>query len=134
MGELGLQGKFYCEKKRAPNSNPPFHRYPNLVQHLEVVRPDQLWVRDINYIKLRWEFVYLAVLVDVFTRCIRGWDPKRSLSQELTQLTSQKVLVQHTVYMLRASLFSADSLHVWCFLDSLVILRHWCFSFSSAYP
>jgi putative transposase len=53
-------------------------------------------VGDINYIKLRWEFVYLAVLVDVFTRCIWGWDLKRSLSQELTQLTSQKVLVQHT--------------------------------------
>jgi putative transposase len=31
-------------------------------------------VGGINYIKLRWEFIYLAVLVDVFTRCIRGWD------------------------------------------------------------
>jgi transposase InsO family protein len=96
MGELGLQGKVYCKKKRTTNSKHPFHRYPNLVQDLEVVRPDQLWVGDINYIKLRWEFVYLVVLVNVFTRCIWGWDLGRSLNQELTQLTSQQALVQHT--------------------------------------
>ena len=95
MGELGLQGKFYCKKKRTTNSKHPFHRYLSLVQDLEVVRPEHLWVGDIKYIKLRWEFVYLAVLVDVFTRCIWGWDLKRSLSQEVTQVTSQKVLVQH---------------------------------------
>src|ERR671914_1030267 len=53
-------------------------------------------VGDINYIKLRWEFVYLVVLVNVFTRCIRGWDLRRSLSQELTQVTLQKVLLRHT--------------------------------------
>jgi putative transposase len=50
-------------------------------------------VGDINYIKLRREFVYLAVLVDVFTRCSRGWDLGRSLNQVLTQ---QQALIQHT--------------------------------------
>jgi transposase InsO family protein len=53
-------------------------------------------VGDINYIKLRWKFVYLAVLVHVFTRCIRGWGLGRSLSQELTQATLQQALAQHT--------------------------------------
>jgi transposase InsO family protein len=71
IGELGLQGKFYCKKKRTTKSNHPFPHYPNLVQDLEVIHPDQLW-GDINYIKLRWEFVYLVVLVNVLTRCIRG--------------------------------------------------------------
>jgi putative transposase len=51
---------------------------------LEATRPDQIWVADITYIRLRKEFVYLSVIMDVFTRCIRGWHLGRSLEQELT--------------------------------------------------
>ena len=47
-------------------------RYPNLVEGVEVTRPDQVWVADITYVRLREEFVYLAVLMDVFTRRGRG--------------------------------------------------------------
>jgi putative transposase len=94
MGQLGFQGKVYRKKRRTTNSDHPFPRYPNLVQDLEVVRPDQVWVADITYIKLRWEFVYLAVVLDVFTRCIRGWNLGRSLSQELTQVALRKALAQ----------------------------------------
>ena len=43
IGELGLQGKFYCKKNRTTNSNHPFPHYPDLVQDLEVIHPDQLW-------------------------------------------------------------------------------------------
>ena len=39
---------------------------------------------DITYVRLRKEFVYLSVLMDVFTRCIRGWHLGRGLEQELT--------------------------------------------------
>jgi putative transposase len=94
MGQLGFQGKVYRKKRRTTNSDHPFPRYPNLVQDLEVVRPDQVWVADITYIKLRREFVYLAVVLDVFTRCIRGWNLGRSLSQELTQVALRKALAQ----------------------------------------
>src|SRR5512135_2998267 len=59
-------------------------RYPNLVEHLEVNRPDQVWLADITYVRLRKEHTYLAVLMDVFTRSIRGWHLSRSLEQELT--------------------------------------------------
>jgi transposase InsO family protein len=51
---------------------------PNLVEELEVTRPEQVWVADITYIKLRKEFVYLAVIMDVFTRRIRGWHQRVS--------------------------------------------------------
>lgn len=96
MGELGLQGKVYRRKKRTTNSDHPFPRYPNLVQDLAVVRPDQVWVSDITYVRLRREFIYLAVVLDVFTRCIRGWNLGRSLSQELTLVALQEALVLHT--------------------------------------
>jgi transposase InsO family protein len=70
------------------------HRYPNLVEGVEVTRPDQVWVADITYIRLREELVYLAVLMDVFTRRVRGRELGRSLDQGLTLAA----LRRHGVY------------------------------------
>ncbi len=61
-----------------------FPRYPNLVADLEITRPDQVWVSDITYIRLREEFGYLAVIMDVFTRITRGWQLGFGLGVELT--------------------------------------------------
>jgi putative transposase len=63
------------------------------VKDLEITRPDQVWVADITYIRLRREFVYLAVLMDVFTRNIRGWHLGRSLDQTLTLAALERALV-----------------------------------------
>lgn len=84
MRELGLLVK--PKKKRVPttNSRHPYGRYANLVEGLEVDHPDQVWVADITYIRLKEGFVYLAVVMDVFTRGIRGWALSRFLDQGLT--------------------------------------------------
>ena len=84
MKKMGLQAKIKRKKRRTTNSEHGFPRYPNLVLDLEVIRPDQVWVADITYIRLQQEFVYLAVIMDVFTRSIRGWHLGRGLDQELT--------------------------------------------------
>lgn len=84
MGEMGLFGEAPPRHPRTTNSVHGFPRFPNLVESLEVVRPDQVWVSDITYIRLKKEFIYLAVLMDVFSRSIRGWNLGRSLEQELT--------------------------------------------------
>ncbi len=84
------------KKHRTTNSQHSFPRYPNLVQDLEVVRPDQVWVVDITYIRLKTEFVYLAVIMDVYTRCIRGWYLSRNLDQDLTVTALKRALAQHT--------------------------------------
>jgi putative transposase len=84
MHELGIAGEAPRRTPRTTDSNHAYPRFPNLVEGLEVTRPDQVWVADITYIKLRKEFVYLAVIMDVFTRCIGGWHLGRSLEQELT--------------------------------------------------
>src|SRR5207237_129339 len=68
MDELGINGAPPSRGHRTTNSKHAFPRYPNLVQNLEITRPEQVWVADITYIRLRSEFVYLAVLMDVFTR------------------------------------------------------------------
>lgn len=82
--ELGIQGQAPVRRKRTTDSNHAFPRYPNLVEGREVVRPDQVWVADITSSRLRHGFVYLAVIMDVFTRSIRGWHLSRGLDQELT--------------------------------------------------
>ena len=94
LRELGLTQKVRVKRRRTTNSEHPFPRYPNLVQDLEVIRPDQLWVSDITYVRLLQEFVYLAVIMDVFTRRIRGWQLGRSLDQELTLTALKRALAQ----------------------------------------
>lgn len=71
-------------KCRTTNSQHPYPRYPNLVRDLVITRPEEVWVCDITYIRLGHGFVYLAVIMDVFTRAIRGWSLSRSLDTELT--------------------------------------------------
>jgi putative transposase len=93
MEELRLTGAPPQRKQRTTNSQHPFPRYPNLVKDLEIQRPDQVWVADITYIRLRREFVYLAVLMDVFTRTIRGWHLGRNLDQGLTLAALEQALV-----------------------------------------
>lgn len=77
-----------CRVKRraiqTTDSKHGFPRYPNLVADLEITRPDQVWVSDITYIRLREEFIYLAVIMDVFTRIMRGWRLGLGLGVELT--------------------------------------------------
>jgi len=48
MRELGLQGHQQARKRRTTNSEHSFPRYPNLVEQLEIVRPDQVWVSDVR--------------------------------------------------------------------------------------
>ena len=51
-----------------------------------------MWVSDITYIRLQSDFVYLAIIMDVFTRALRGWALSRSLDQELTLMALRSAL------------------------------------------
>ena len=84
MTELGIHGQRPIRRKRTTDSSHTFPRFANLVERLEVIRPEQVWVGDITYIRLHQDFVYLAVLMDVFTRLIRGWHLGRCLDGALT--------------------------------------------------
>jgi putative transposase len=58
--------------------------YPNLARGMVLTGIDQLWVADITYIRLEMEFVYLAVVLDAYSRRVIGWALDRSLENELT--------------------------------------------------
>jgi putative transposase len=92
MGEMGLCGKAPKRRQRTTQSNHGYGRYSNLVEGLVIERPEQVWVADITYIRLAQEFVYLAVVMDVFTRNIRGWHLSRSMEVSLTITALKKGL------------------------------------------
>ena len=96
MDELELSGAPPARKTRTTNSRHAFPRYSNLVKDLKIKRPEQVWVADITYIRLEHGFVYLAVIMDVFTRSIRGWHLSRSLEQGLTLAAWERALLVAT--------------------------------------
>ena len=79
-------------KCRTTNSQHAYPRYPNLVRDLKVDHPEQVWVCDLTYVRLGNGFVYLAVIMDVFTRAIRGWNLSRNLDMDLTLGALQRAL------------------------------------------
>jgi transposase InsO family protein len=93
MRQKGLLRRVKKRKCQTTDSQHLYPRYPNLVKDLEIVYPDQVWVADITYIRLKNEFIYLAVVLDVFTRNVRGWCLRRLLDQELT-LAAMRMALQ----------------------------------------
>jgi putative transposase len=58
--------------------------YPNLLKGLEVTGLNQVWVADITYIRILTGFVYLAVILDIFSRRVVGWALSKSIEHSLT--------------------------------------------------
>jgi transposase InsO family protein len=77
-----------CVRKRkfvvTTDSNHSRKVYPNLAGQMALSGIDQLWVADITYIRLETEFVYLAVVIDAFSRRVVGWALDRNVEDELT--------------------------------------------------
>ena len=79
--------------------------YVNLAARMQTTAPNQLWVADITYIRLQCEFVYLAVVLDAYSRRVVGWCADRtlhtrlaitSLEQAITQRQPEPGLVHHS--------------------------------------
>jgi putative transposase len=89
VGRLVREDNLLCLRKRkftvvTTNSNHDRPVYPNLARDMVLSGINQLWVADITYIQLEMEFVYLAVILDVFSRRVIGWALERTLEDELT--------------------------------------------------
>jgi transposase InsO family protein len=95
MRQEGLLQPIKRRQCRTTNSDHPYPRYPNRVKDLVIDHPDQVWVSDITYIRLGSGFVYLAIVMDVFTRVIRGWELRKSLEGELALEALRRALVGH---------------------------------------
>jgi putative transposase len=88
------------------DSNHPFRKYPNLTRELHVLRPNQLWVSDITYIRITDGFCYLSLVTDAYSRKIVGHclyptlqkeGPLKALQQALAaRSTSVHALMHHS--------------------------------------
>lgn len=85
-----------CRKKRrfltTTDSNHSFPVYPNLLKDSKVTQINQVWIADITYIRLLYEFIYLAAILDVFSRKVIGWALGKTLTSELTIAALQSAL------------------------------------------
>ena len=87
-----------CVRKRAfmvtTDSRHSLPIYPNLARDMTPVSINQLWISDITYIRLRTEFVYLAVVLDAFSRRVIGWALGRTLEAELAVAALRMALAE----------------------------------------
>ena len=86
---LALQQKAYLV---TTDSQHALEVYLNVAAHLQLTGVNPLWVADITYIRLRTEFVYLAIVLDRYSRRAVGWSLERSLTVKLTLTALQQAI------------------------------------------
>jgi transposase InsO family protein len=95
MRQKGWLRVVKSQKRHTTNSEHAYKRYPNLVKELEITHPDQVYASDITYIRLGHGFVYLAVVMDIYTRSIRGWCLSKRSDQSLSLSALEMALQDH---------------------------------------
>jgi len=76
------------------NSRHGFPVYPNVLAAATLSAPDQAWVADFTYIRLRRAFVYLACILDAFSRRCVGWHLSREMTSQLTRSALHQAIVE----------------------------------------
>jgi transposase InsO family protein len=98
---LMREDNLLCVRRRkfvvTTDSQHSFRIYPNLARTLALTGVDQLWIADITYIRLQDEFVYLAVILDAYSRRVIGWALDRTLEAELTVSALRMALARRHV-------------------------------------
>lgn len=83
MREESLLCQLHRQFVPTTDSRHPYGTYANLAKGLEVQAPDVLWVADITYIRLPTNFVYLAAILDTYSRKCIGWQLSRRIDTQL---------------------------------------------------
>ena len=98
---LMREDNLLCVRKRkfvvTTDSNHQRRIYPNLAPNIVLTAMDQLWRADITYIRLRDEFVFLAVILDAYSRRVIGWALDRTMEDSLTLTALRMALARRVV-------------------------------------
>jgi transposase InsO family protein len=85
---LMRESDLLCRVKRkwvkTTDSKHPFRRYPNLIKGMPIDRLNQVWLADITYIRINRGFVYLAAIIDAYSRRVIGYAVSKGLDVELS--------------------------------------------------
>lgn len=82
LRDRGLLVSRRCGGARTTNSRHGFRKWPNLIRHVVATLVHQVWVSDLTYIRTEEGFMYLALIMDAFSRKVVGWDISDSLEAE----------------------------------------------------
>lgn len=77
MREMGLEA-IYCRPKTS-QANPEHRKFPYLLREVTIDHPNQVWSMDITYLPMRDGFLYLAAVIDWFSRYVLAWELSNSL-------------------------------------------------------
>ena len=98
---LMRQDNLLCLRKRpfvlTTDSRHPYGVFPNLAKGLPVTAVNQLWISDITYIRLREQFIYLAVVLDAFSRKVIGWALEETLQAGLAVAALDRALANRLI-------------------------------------
>lgn len=84
MGKYGLKIQIKRAFVRTTDSEHGYPRHPNLLKGKEITGVNQVWVSDITYIRILTGFVFLAVILDVYSRRVVGWAISKRIDHDLT--------------------------------------------------
>lgn len=84
---------------RTTNSEHAFRIYPNVARAMSLSSPNQLWVADITYVRLRQSFVYVAVILDAFSRRVIGWALSEHIDTNLSLSALQMALKERQIVL-----------------------------------
>lgn len=96
------------KRSRQRTTYPGFLRFPNLIQDLTITHPNQVWVGDITYITTQEGFVYLALLTDLYSRFIVGYDLSSSLAVEGAQRALENAVKNASTKNLQGLIHHSD--------------------------
>lgn len=96
---LMREDNLLCLKKKGwvKTTFPGTQVYPNRIPNMVITSINQVWVADITYIRLHDEFIYLAVILDAFSRKCIGWELSKHLDVSLTLSALKKALLTRSV-------------------------------------
>lgn len=113
MRENSLLCKVKKRFVKTTDSNHNFRRYPNRIKNLAITRPNQVWVSDITFIRIATGFVFLAVILDAFSRKVVGYALSRRLKRDIT-MTALKMALFHREYILECIHHSDQGIQYAC--------------------
>jgi len=94
--DLMRQDNLLCLKKRfkpiTTDSSHGLPVYPNILKNTKITGLNQAWVSDITYVQLLHEHIYLAVILDLYSRKCIGWDLNRNIDHQLAMNALAKAL------------------------------------------
>jgi putative transposase len=93
MKRMGIEALY--RRPRTTKSEPGHKIYPYLLRGMEIVRPNQVWAMDITYIPMARGFVYLAVVLDWFSRRVLSWRVSITMEAAFCVETLEDALARH---------------------------------------